>query len=143
MRFSDTTQFQIPQPTKNANSDSSPFNSDESLSEVDSQTSITSSTMNNSSQTFVTPSPFSTSNQNTPSMTSNNNSLTPSTNHNSLYRHIINTPHTNVSSDRSRQSSNNKTTSLPPLIDKTTKTTYKLRQQPKLDYRLFITPSKL
>ena len=29
MRFSDTTQFQIPQPTKYANSDSSPFNSDE------------------------------------------------------------------------------------------------------------------
>ena len=30
MRFSDTTQFQIPQPTKYANSDSSPFISDES-----------------------------------------------------------------------------------------------------------------
>ena len=38
MRFSDTTQFQIPQPTKDANSDSSPFNSEESLSEEDSQT---------------------------------------------------------------------------------------------------------
>ena len=60
-----------------------------------------------------------------------------------LYRHIINTPHTNVSSDISRHSSTNQTTSLPPLIDRTTKTTYKLRQQPKLDYRLFITPSKL
>ena len=143
MRFSDTTQFQIPQPTKYANSDSSPFNSDESLSEEDSQTSMTSSTMNNSSQTFVTPSSFSTSNQNTPSITSNDKSLTPSTNDNSLYRHIINTPHTNVSSDRSRHSSNNQTTSLPPLIDRTTKTTYKLQQQPKLDYRLFITPSKL
>ena len=143
MRFSDTTQFQIPQPTKYANSDSSPFNSDESLSEEDSQTSITSSTMNNSSQTFVTPSPFSTSNQNTPSITSNDKSLTPPTNDNSLYRHIINTPHTNISSDRSIHSSNNQTTSLPPLSDRTTKTTYKLRQQPKLDYRLFITPSKL
>ena len=83
MRFSDTTQFHIPQPTKYANSD---FYSD---------------------------------------------------------RHIINTPHTNVSSDRSRHSSTNQTTSLPPFIDRTTKTTYKLRQQPKLDYRLFITPSKL
>ena len=143
LRFSDTTQFQIPQPTKYANSDSSPFNSDESLSEKDSQTSMTSSTMNNSSQTFMTPSSFSTSNQNTPSITSNDTSLTPSTNDNSLYRHIIITPHTNVSSDRSRHSSNNQTTSLPPLIDRTTKTTYKLRQQPKLDYRLFITPSKL
>ena len=98
MRFSDTTQFQIPQPTRYANSDSSPLNSDESLSEED-------------SQTFVTPPSFSTSNQNTPSITSNDKSLTSSTN--SLYRHIINTPHTNVSSDRSRHSSNNQTTSLP------------------------------
>ena len=130
MRFSDTTQFQVPQPTKSANSDSSPFNSDESLSEED-------------SQTIVTPSSFSTSNQNTPSITSNDSSLTPSTNDNSLYRHIINTPHTITSSDRSRHSSNHQITSLPPIIDRTTKTTYKLRQQPKLVYRLFITPSQL
>ena len=134
MRFPDTTQFQIPQPTKYANSDSSPFNSDESLSDEDSQTFMTPSTTDNSSQTFVTSSSFSTSNQNTPPTTSNDNSL---------YRHIINTPHTKIPSDRSRHSSNNQTTSLPPLIDRTTKTTYKLRQQPKLDYRLFITPSKL
>ena len=85
MRFSDATQFQIPQPTNYANSDSSPFNSDESLSE--------------DSQTFVTPSSFSTSNQNTPSITPNGSSLTPSTNDNSLYRHIIITPHTIISSD--------------------------------------------
>ena len=143
MRFSDTTQFQIPQPTKYANSDSFPFNSDESLSDEDSQTIMTPSTTDNSSQTFVTPSSFSTSNQNTPSTTSNDKSLTSSTNDNSLYKHIINTPHTNIPSDRSRHSSNNQTTSLPPLIDRTTKTTYKLRQQPKLDYRLSITPSKL
>ena len=44
MRFSDSTQFQIPQPIKYANTDSSPFNSDESLSNED------------SSQTFLTPS---------------------------------------------------------------------------------------
>ena len=141
MRFSDTTQFQIPQPTKYANSDSSPFNSDESLSDEDSQTFMTPSTTDNSSQTFVTPSSFSTSNQNTPSTTSNDKSLTSSTNDNSLYRHLINTSHTNIPSDRSRPSSNNQTTSLPSLIDRTTKTTYKLRQQPKC--RLFITPSKL
>ena len=85
MRFSDTNQFRIPQPTKYANSTSSPFNSDESLSEEDPQTSMTSSTMNNSSQTFVTPSSFSTSNQNTPSTTSNDKSLPSSTNDNSLY----------------------------------------------------------
>ena len=143
MRFSDTTQFQIPQPTKYANSDSSPFSSDESLSDEVSQTFMTPSTTDNSTLTFVTPSSFSTSNQNTPSTTSNDKSLTSSTNDNSLYKHIINTPHTNIPSDRSRHSSNNPTTSLPPLIDRTTKTTYKLRQQPNLDYRLFITPSKL
>ena len=142
MRFSDTTQFQIPQPTKYANSDSSPSNSDESLSDEDSQPFMTPSTTEDSSQTFVTPSSFSTSNQNTPSITSNYKSLTSSTNDNSLYKDIINTPHTNIPSDRSRHSSNNQTDSLPPLIDRTTKTTYKLRQQPKLDYRLFITPSK-
>ena len=38
----------------------------------------------------------------------------------------------------SRHPSHNQTTSLPPLIDRTTKTTYKLRQQPKLDYRLLL-----
>ena len=143
MRFSDTTQFQIPQPTKYANSDSSPFNSDESLSDEDSQTFMTPSTTEGSSQTFVTPASFNTSNHNTPSITPNYKFLTSPTNDNSLYKDIINTPHTNISSDRSRHSSNNQTDSLPPLIDRTTKTTYKLRQQPKLDYILFITPSKL
>ena len=64
MRFSDTTQFQIPQPTKYANSDSSPFISNESLSDEDSQTFMTPSTTEDSSQTIMTP--FSTSNQNTP-----------------------------------------------------------------------------
>ena len=141
MRFSDTTQIQIPQPTKYANSDSSPFNSDESLSDEDSQTFMTPSTTEDSPQTFVTPSSFSTSNQSTPSITSNDKSS--STNDNSLYKNVITTPHTNIPSDRSRHSSNNQTDSLPPLIDRTTKTIYKLRQQPKLDYRLFITPSKL
>ena len=143
MRFSDTTQFQIPQPTKYANSDSSPFNSDESLSDEDSQKFMTPSNTEDSSQTFVTPSSFSTSNQNTPSRTSNHKSLTPPTNDNSLYKDIINTPHNNIPSDRSRHPSNIQTDSLPPLNDRTTKITYKLRQQLKLDYRLFITPSKL
>ena len=92
--------------------------------------------------------PFSTSNQNfpqedTPSVTSNHKSLTPPTNDNSLYMNIINTPHTNSPSDRSRHPSHNQTDSFPPLIDRTTKTTYKLQHQPKLDYRLFITSSKL
>ena len=127
MRFSDTTQFQIQQPIKYANSDASPFISDESLSDED------------SSQIFMTPSttltPSTTSNQNspqasrTPFITSNHKSLTPPTNDNSLYKNIINTPHTNIPSDRSRHLSQNQTDSLPPLIDRTTKTTYKVRHQ--------------
>ena len=120
-----------------------PYQEEESLSDEDSQTFMTPSTTEDSPQTFVTPSSFGTSNQNTPSITSNDKSSTSSTNDNSLYKTIINTPHTNIPSDRSRHSSNYQTDSLPPLIDRTTKTTYELRQQPKLDYRLFITPSKL
>ena len=94
MRFSDTTQFQIPQPTKYENSDSSPFISDESLSDEDSQTFMTPTTTEDSSQTFMTP--FVTSNQNfsqenTPSVTSNHKSLTPPTNDNSLYKNITKT----------------------------------------------------
>ena len=141
MRFSDTTQFQIPKQIKYANSDSSHFFSDESLSDED------------SSQTFMTPSttltPSTTSNQNlpqasrTPFITSNHKSLTPPTNYNSLSKNIINTPHTNIPSDRSKHLSQNQTKLLPPLIDRTTKTTYKLRHQPKLGYRFFIPPSKL
>ena len=141
MCFSDSTQFQIPQSIKYANSDSSPFNSDESLSDED------------SSQTFMTPfttlTPPTISNQNssqasrTPFIPSNHMSLTPPTNDNSLYKDVINTPHTNITNDRSRHPSQNQTASLPPLIDRTTKTTYKLRHQPKLDYRHFIPPKKL
>ena len=122
MRFSDSTQFQTPQPIKLANSDSSPFNSDESLiDEVFSQTFMTLST---------TLTPHTTSNQNssqasrTPFIPSNHKSLTPPTNDNSLYKNIINTPHTNITNDRSRHPSQNQTDSLPPLIDRTLKTTY-------------------
>ena len=129
MRFSDSTQFQIPQPIKYANSDSSFFNSDEFLSDDD------------SSQTFMTPfttmTPSTTSNQNspqasrTPFIPPNHKSLTPLTNDSSLYKNIINTPHTNIPSDRSRHPSQNQTDSLPSLIDRTTKTTYKIRHQTK------------
>ena len=87
MRFSDTTQFQIPKQIKYANTDSSPFNSDESLSDE------------GSSHTFVTPSttltPSTSSNQNspqssrTPFITSNHKPLTPPYNDNSLYKNII------------------------------------------------------
>ena len=78
----------------------------------------------------MTPSSCNTSNQNTPSITSNDKPLASSTNDNSLYKDITINPHTNIPSDRSRHSSDNQTNSVPPLIDRTTKTTYKLRQQP-------------
>ena len=113
MRFSDSTQFQTPQPKKDANSDSSPFNSDESLSNED------------SSQTFMTPpSTISTSssisNQNvpqanrTPLIPSNHKPLTLPTNDNPVYKSIINTPHTNIPIDRSRHPSHSQTDSSPP-----------------------------
>ena len=147
MRFSDTTQFHIPQPNKYANSDSSPSNSDESLSDEDSsQTFMTPSTTLTPSSTLT---PSTTSNQKspqaskTPFITSNHKSLTPPINDNSLYKNIINTPHSNTPGDRSRHLSQKQTDSLPSPIDRTTKTTYKLRHQPKLDYRLYIPPSKL
>ena len=67
MRFLDTIQPQVPQPIKDPNSDSSPFNSDESLSDDDSQTFMTPSSTNYSQKT-ITPSttltPSDTSNQN-------------------------------------------------------------------------------
>ena len=70
MRFSDTTQFSIPEPIEYANEDSSPFNTDDSLSDEDSY------------QTFMTPSTTTTSNQNLspkslPYITTNHKSLTP------------------------------------------------------------------
>ena len=139
MRLSDTTQFQISKQIEYANSDSSLFNSDESLSDED------------PSQTFMTPSttltPSITSNQSSPQVsrtifiTSNYKSLTPPTNDTSLYKNIINTPRTNIPSDRSSHLFQNQTDSLPPLIDRTTKTTYNLRHQPKLEFRFFIPPS--
>ena len=119
MRFSDTTQIQIPRPTKYANSESSCFNSDESLSDDNSQTSMTPSST-------VTPynTPSVPSNQNTLFEPSNHNSLTsPISNDTTLYKNIINTPQPNFPTDISRYPSQNQTDSLPPLIDRTTKTT--------------------
>ena len=105
--------------------------------------------MTPSTTPYTTPSttPSTTSNQKSSQesisfITSNHKSLIPPTNDNSLYNNIINTPHTNISNDRSRHPSQNQTDSLPPLIDRTAKTTYKLRHQPKLDYRLLIPLSK-
>ena len=114
MRFSDTTQSHLSYQTKYANSDSTPFHSDESLSDEDSnQTSITSPTKDSSSLTSMTPSTtlptFNTSNQNSQNRTqyntSNHKSLTSPTNDTSLYKDIINTPYTNLPLDRSRHPS--------------------------------------
>ena len=79
MRFSDSTQFHIPEPFNYANSDSPPFNSDESASEDESP------------QKPITP--LNTSNYPCP---------TPSLNDNSPFKHIIITSQTVISIDRSR-----------------------------------------
>ena len=107
MRFSDSTQFNLPTPIQNANSDSFTFNSDESLSEDDTlQKSITSPTTSNCD--FKTPS----SKDNSPIKQYDNSSV----------KQIIKTPQTDISFDRSRHPSQNQSTSLPLPIDRTTKT---------------------
>ena len=52
--------------------------------------------------------------------------------------HPIDTP-----SDRLRHPSQSQSLLTPRPIDRSTKTHYCLRHQPKVDYRPFITPSKL
>ena len=53
MRFSDSTNYNIPKPIKYANSDSSPFNSDDSLSDDNSsQDNLTSPTPSNYNTDF-------------------------------------------------------------------------------------------
>ena len=125
MRFSDTTHFYFLKQMKYANSDSSPFNADESPSDEDSP------------QTFMTPSitcnqnTLQPSNQNspqtskTPFVTSNQESITPSSNDNPPFKQIINTPQTNIPIDRSRHPSRDQSKSFPPPKDRTTKTHYK------------------
>ena len=126
-RFSDPTQFNVPKTIKHANSDSSPFKSDESLSDEDSpQKPVTPSTTTN--YDFQTPS----LNDNSPIKQYDN----------SPFQKIIKTPQTDMPIDRSRHPSEYQSTLLPHLIDITTKT-YNLRHQPKIDYRLFIPLSKL
>ena len=128
MRFSDSTQFGIPKPIENANSDSSPINSDESLSEEDSSQKLT-----------------------IPPTTSNYRFRNPSSNDsspiklydNSQFKQIIKNPQTDIPIDRSRQPSQDQSNLLPPQIDRTTKTQNNLRHQSKIDYRRFIPPSKL
>ena len=84
MRFSD---FHIPEPINYANSDSPPFNSDESASDDESP------------QKPMTP--LNTSNYDCPTPSSNYN-LPIKLYDNSPFKQIINTPHTDTSIDRSR-----------------------------------------
>ena len=128
MRFSDSTQFNIPKPIKYANSDFSLFNSDKTISDEDSSTSFNSS--------------FKTSNCHPTSSSSNDNSSIKLFDY-SPFKKINTTPHTDIPIDRSRHKSHNQSNPLPSHIDRTTKTQYQLRQQPKIDYSLFIPPSKL
>ena len=114
MQFSDSCQFNIPKPIKYANSDSSLFNSDTSLSDEDSPSKPIKSQ--------ITP------NNDFPSLSQNDN-LPTNPNDNSTFKSIIKT--------------NQSDTSLPPPIDRTTKTHYPLRRQPRIDYRIFIPPSEL
>ena len=128
MRFSDSTQFNIPKPIKHAISDLFPFVSDESLTNEDSpQTSITPSTPSNYDLT---------------TFSSNDSSSVKMYDH-SPFKQMIKTPQTDISIDRSRHPSQDQSTSLPPPIDRTIETHHNPRRQPKLDFRLFTSPSKL
>ena len=143
MRFSDSINYDIniPKPINYANSDSSPFNSNEPLSDdtssQDDQISSTDDLFRNSSNT------------------------NPSSNTTSPFKQFLKAPHTNHSSDRIRHPSQNQILNTNHYCDRTrnpsqnqiappyntdsrdTKTNYNLRQQPKKNYCLFIPPSKL
>ena len=127
MQFSYSCQFDIPKPIRYANSDSSPFNSDTSLSDEDSSSKPIKSQIT-PNHDFTSPSP--------------NDNLPIKPNDNSSFKSLIKTNQSGIPIDRLRHPSQNQS-SLPPPIDRTTKTHYKLRQQPKIDYRIFIPPSKL
>ena len=123
MRFSDSTQFDIPNPTKYANSDSFPFNSDESLSDEDS-----------SRKLFIPPTTFNYDFQ-TPS---SNDSSPRKLQDNPPSKKVIKTHQTDIPIDTPRHPSQDQSTlPPPPPIDRTTKTHYNLRHQLKMDYRLF------
>ena len=139
MRFSDSTQFHIPKPIKYANSDSSPFNSDESASDDESP------------RKLITPlttshydCPTSSSNDNSPIKLYDNSPIKLYDNSpiklydNSPIKLYDNSPFNQIF-NRSQDQSN----LLPPPTDRTTKTLYTLRHQPQKDYRLFIPPSRL
>ena len=125
MRFSDSIDFDVPKPVKYDNSDSSPFNSDEPLSDDTSfsDNDQTSSPNNFSSQTS--------SNTNPPSTID------------SPFQSTLQPLGTNQSRDRTRHPSQNQSPSPSPTNNRDTKSHYNLRHQPKMDYRNCIPTSKL
>ena len=75
-----------------------------------------------------------------PQTSSNTN---PSSTTNLPFQSIPQTPSTNHSRDRTRHQSQNQSPSPSITNNRDTKTHYNLRQQPKMDYRIFIPPTKL
>ena len=121
MRFPDSINLDIPKPIQYANSDSPPFNSDESLSD---DTSLSENDQTLSPNNF---SPQTSLNTNPPSK------IDPP------FQSILQPSNTNQSRDRTRHQSQNQSSSN----YRDTKTHYNLRQQPKMHYRIFIPTSKL
>ena len=110
MRFSDSTSYDISKPIKYANSDSSPFSSDESLSD------------DNSLQDNLTPP--TPPNYNT-DLSTKNSSLT-NLNDNPPFKQKSKISPNNPPIDRSRHQSQNQSISPNPSIARTTKTHYSL-----------------
>ena len=125
MRFSVSINLDIPKPIKYANSDSSPFNSDESLSDDTS--------FSDNDQT-LSPNNFS-------SKTSSNTN--PPSKIDPPFQSILQPPGTNQSGDRTRHPSQNQSPPPSTTNNRDTKTHYNLGQQPKIDCRIFISTSKL
>ena len=101
MRFSDSIIYDtnIPKPPQNANSDSSLFNSSESLS------------VDTSSQDDQ--------NSSTDDLFQNSSNINPSSNTTSLFQQILKAPDTNHSSDRIRHQSQNQTPDTNQYSDST------------------------
>ena len=125
MRFSDSINLDIPKPNKYSNSDSSLFNSDEYLSD---DTSFSDHDQTLSPKTFS-------------SQTSSNTNLPSKIDPH--FQSTLQPPGTNQSRDRTHHPSQNQSPSPSTTNSRETKTHYNLRQQPIMDYRIFIPTSKL
>ena len=123
MRFSDSSHFDLPKSSKYANSDSSPFNSDED--------SLPKAIMPPTTSNYDFTTPF--SNDNSPNKLHDK----------PPFKKIVKTHQTDLPFDRLRHPSQNQSLLPHPPKNRTTNTQYNLRQQPKIDYRLSIPRSKL